>query len=117
RPEQNPLGEGTELHGDLQESRHSGAMSTALARYAGAVPDVAPTPGPLSLAGVTVRSGTATLLEQVDLRFFPGELVALVGPSGAGKSTLFRVVLGVRSPSRGTVTLGGGGLRGAGPVG
>lgn len=78
---------------------------------------VALAPGPLRLSGLTVQTGGATLLEHIDLGFFPGELVAMVGPSGAGKSTLFKVVLGVRSPSRGEVRLGDGPVSAAGPVG
>jgi ABC-type multidrug transport system ATPase subunit len=75
------------------------------------------TPGPLSLSGLTVQAGSTTLLEHLDLRFFPGELVAIIGPSGAGKSTLFTVVLGVRKPSRGEVRLGDGPVSAAGPIG
>jgi ATP-binding cassette subfamily C protein CydCD len=37
----------------------------------------------------------------------PGETVALTGPSGCGKSTLLAVVLGLRRPASGSVSLGG----------
>jgi ATP-binding cassette subfamily C protein CydCD len=36
----------------------------------------------------------------------PGETVALTGPSGCGKSTLLSVILGLRLPDSGSVTLG-----------
>ena len=37
----------------------------------------------------------------------PGETVALTGPSGCGKSTLLSVILGLRLPYAGSVSLGG----------
>jgi zinc/manganese transport system ATP-binding protein len=36
-----------------------------------------------------------------------GEFVALIGPNGAGKTTLFRLLLGLRRPTRGTLTVFG----------
>jgi zinc/manganese transport system ATP-binding protein len=36
-----------------------------------------------------------------------GEFVALIGPNGAGKTTLFRLLLGLRRPSQGTLTVFG----------
>ncbi len=43
------------------------------------------------------------MLRDASLRLRAGERVALVGPNGAGKSTLVRVLLGLTSPSEGTV--------------
>ena len=37
----------------------------------------------------------------------PGEIVALVGPSGEGKTTMLRLILGLVSPQKGNVVLGG----------
>ena len=37
----------------------------------------------------------------------PGETVAVTGPSGCGKSTLLAVILGLRLPDAGSVSLGG----------
>ena len=47
-------------------------------------------------------SGFSLLIE-------PGEVVALVGPSGAGKSTLLQLLLGLLTPSAGTIDLVGDG--------
>lgn len=46
-------------------------------------------------------------LDRVSLTVAPGERVALVGASGAGKTTLAAVVSGLRTPTSGTVYLGG----------
>jgi zinc transport system ATP-binding protein len=48
-----------------------------------------------------------TVLRDVDLRIAPGEFVAIAGPNGGGKTTLLRLVLGLESPTSGTVSLFG----------
>jgi ABC-type multidrug transport system fused ATPase/permease subunit len=49
----------------------------------------------------------APAISNFTLRISPGESVALVGPSGAGKSTLVDIILGLRTPSAGAVTISG----------
>ena len=46
-------------------------------------------------------------LDRAELVVDPGETVAVTGPSGCGKSTLLAIVLGLRLPDAGTVSLGG----------
>ena len=46
-------------------------------------------------------------LHDAALTVEPGETVALTGPSGCGKSTLLSVILGLRRPDAGIVSLGG----------
>ncbi|HEX5011829.1 MAG TPA: ABC transporter ATP-binding protein [Planctomycetota bacterium] len=48
----------------------------------------------LELAGLTVRYGARTALEDVTLTV-PGGAVGLLGPNGAGKSTLIKTLLGL----------------------
>ncbi|CAB4820968.1 unannotated protein [freshwater metagenome] len=46
------------------------------------------------------------ILRGINLTIPPLEVVALVGPSGAGKSTFCDLLLGLHSPSAGTVSIG-----------
>jgi iron complex transport system ATP-binding protein len=59
----------------------------------------------IAASGVTVRAGTATLIDDISLTIAAGETVALVGPNGAGKSTLLRALSGEITPARGTILL------------
>ena len=51
------------------------------------------------------------VLDQISLIIPRGSVVALVGPSGCGKSTLIKVLLGLFTPTEGTVTVDGVDLR------
>ncbi len=50
--------------------------------------------------------GTQVALEELDARFLPGELSAVVGPSGSGKSTLLGLLAGMDVPDEGEIVLG-----------
>jgi ATP-binding cassette subfamily C protein CydD len=66
-----------------------------------------PVPGSVHLSGVSVvhpdRDRIAPQCLDVTVR--RGRVVALTGPSGAGKSTAVEVLLGLRRPDAGTVTV------------
>lgn len=47
------------------------------------------------------------ILTGMDLRVEEGESVALVGPSGCGKSTVLKLILGIFTPTRGDILVGG----------
>src|SRR5262245_38407794 len=65
-----------------------------------------PLPSQLVLRDVTVKFGERSVLEHIDLAMpIPG-MIGVVGGSGAGKSTPVHVLLGLVSPSAGSITLG-----------
>ena len=49
-----------------------------------------------TLAGLNKKTpdGSRTILDNVDLCFFPGAKIGVVGQNGAGKSTLMRIMAG-----------------------
>ncbi len=53
------------------------------------------------------RYGERAILQGVNLRVKPGEVVSLIGASGCGKSTLLRIVSGLDRDYRGIVQLDG----------
>jgi branched-chain amino acid transport system ATP-binding protein len=65
----------------------------------------------LEVAGVSVRFGGLTALDDVSLAVAPGEVVGVIGPNGAGKTTLFNVICGYVRPDAGTVHWNGEPLR------
>jgi len=60
----------------------------------------------LRLSGLTVRYGSITALDGVDLEVAPGTVHALIGPNGAGKSTLVDAVTGFIAGYDGEILLG-----------
>ena len=66
-------------------------------------------PGPVVLgaAGLCKRYAQVIALEQVSLTVHRGEVVGLLGPNGAGKTTTINLILGLLSPTAGSVRIGG----------
>jgi ABC-2 type transport system ATP-binding protein len=55
------------------------------------------------LHSVVKRYGTNVALNQLSFEIQPGEIVSLLGPNGAGKTTAVRLLLGLTSPTSGSV--------------
>ena len=54
-------------------------------------------------AGIVVRRGRRTILDDVDIAVEPEEILTLIGPNGSGKTTLIRTLLGLQRPDKGRV--------------
>ena len=75
----------------------------------------------VELSHVTSDYGYSPAIQDVSLKFWPGQFVAVVGPNGGGKTSLLRTILGMLRPSEGQVRLrgvelGGGALEKIGYV-
>ena len=60
----------------------------------------------LSVRDVDVQLSARRILDGVSFEIAPGEFTGLIGSNGAGKTTLFRVILGLQTPSGGSVVGG-----------
>lgn len=52
------------------------------------------------------------ILQGINFRIAPGELVAVIGPNGAGKSTLAKAIFGLLRPSQGKILFKGENIAG-----
>jgi len=57
----------------------------------------------LTMTGVGHDFGSGPVLEGIDLRLEPGQVLAIVGRSGCGKTTLLQIASGLIAPTRGRV--------------
>jgi len=57
------------------------------------------------MEGISKRYGGVRALEKADLEVKAGRVHAILGENGAGKSTLLRIIAGLISPTRGSVTV------------
>lgn len=59
----------------------------------------------VALENVTFRRETRTIVENLSLQLFAGEVVAFMGPSGTGKTTLMKLITGQLKPQEGRVVV------------
>ncbi|HEY9646984.1 MAG TPA: ABC transporter ATP-binding protein [Chroococcidiopsis sp.] len=52
------------------------------------------------------------ILQGVNFKVYPGELVAIIGPNGAGKSTLAKTIFGLLTPHQGSILFKGEAIAG-----
>lgn len=56
------------------------------------------------LSGITKSFEGTPVLEDLDMDFRSGKVTALMGPSGLGKTTTARIIAGLETPDKGTVS-------------
>ncbi|TYK50937.1 ATP-binding cassette domain-containing protein [Actinomadura decatromicini] len=61
----------------------------------------------IEVRGLTKRYGPETVVDDLSFTVEPGTVTGFLGPNGAGKSTTMRMILGLTTPTRGTVRVGG----------
>lgn len=59
----------------------------------------------ISVDGLTVEFGGTTLFQDISFVINEKDRIALMGKNGAGKSTLLKILAGVRSATRGTISI------------
>jgi len=59
----------------------------------------------MHIENLSVGYGAYTVLSDLSLQLYPGELTALLGPNGSGKSTLIRTISGVQKALDGHVEI------------
>ena len=64
----------------------------------------------LKLKDLSVKIGSETILQNINMHIHCGEMIALIGPNGAGKSTLLKAILG-QQESTGIISFASPGQR------
>ncbi len=64
-------------------------------------------PASLLVRDLTKRYGAVEAVRGVSFAVAPGEIYGLLGPNGAGKTSIIEIILGLRSPDSGSITLNG----------
>lgn len=114
---------GAEAEGLVEDREVSGARPSGLAPVAPA-PSVAGPPPLLEIRQLShgfqhprQRRGAPgqPVLDRINLRVDPGEIVVLLGPSGCGKSTLLSLASGLSQRQQGRVSLQGEDITGPDP--
>jgi phospholipid/cholesterol/gamma-HCH transport system ATP-binding protein len=57
----------------------------------------------IEFQNVTKRFGPKTVLDQVNLRIYEGQVTTIIGLSGGGKSVLLKHIIGLLEPDEGTI--------------
>jgi phospholipid/cholesterol/gamma-HCH transport system ATP-binding protein len=60
----------------------------------------------ITVNGLTKRFGDVAVLRDISFEVKPGEIFCLMGPSGSGKTVLLKHVVGLETPTSGSVHIG-----------
>jgi len=61
----------------------------------------------LEINDATLKIGNKTIVQDINIKVSPGELVVICGPNGAGKSTTLKLFSGEHKPDQGEVLIDG----------
>jgi ABC-2 type transport system ATP-binding protein len=61
----------------------------------------------VEVQGLTKRFGSVTAVDGVSFEIYEGEILGLLGPNGAGKTTIIQMLLGLTTPTGGTIRIFG----------
>ena len=59
----------------------------------------------LKFENVSLSIGAKAVLKQLNFEVAPGGMIAILGASGAGKSSVFRLLIGEKKPTLGSIKL------------
>ena len=61
----------------------------------------------IEASGLTKRYGRTLAVDDLSFTVPPGKVTGFLGPNGAGKSTTMRMIVGLDTPTSGSVTVNG----------
>ncbi len=61
----------------------------------------------IHLSDISVNYGDTEALQNISMRIWPGQFMAIVGPNGGGKTTLLRTILGMVPVAAGKISVRG----------
>ena len=64
-------------------------------------------PAVINVDSLSFAYDDTRVLDGIDMELRPGEITTVIGPSGSGKTTLADLIVGLRRPESGGITLGG----------
>jgi ATP-binding cassette, subfamily B, bacterial MsbA len=112
-----PMKNLTKLHNQVTQAQAASARVFELLAEQNNVPEPAQ-PKPLHAAGAEIHFdhvdfayGEKVVLQGINLRVKPGQLVALVGATGSGKTTMANLLLRFEDPKNGAIRIGNTDLR------
>ncbi|QWW19663.1 ATP-binding cassette domain-containing protein [Schaalia sp. 19OD2882] len=101
------LSAATRIHEVFHAERPDVPGSAAVGHDRRALPEGVPADIEASGVSYTYEGATVPALSDASVRIPQGRFLAIIGGSGSGKSTLIGMILGLDSPTEGSITIGG----------